>query len=69
MTISSGGGKYPDNKQGDLVGKSGVELKWQAYLNGKRGGGTGRGGCGRMQDTYYFAQSSDSGRDCLPDHR
>ena len=31
-------GEYPDNKSGDLVGKSGVEWKWQAVLNGKRGG-------------------------------
>ncbi len=32
------GGAYPENRQGDLVGKSGIELKWQMYLNGKRGG-------------------------------
>lgn len=31
-------GKYPDNKSGDLIGKSGVEWKWQIALNGKRGG-------------------------------
>jgi penicillin-binding protein 2 len=31
-------GLYRENKQGDLVGKSGVELRWQRYLNGKRGG-------------------------------
>jgi len=31
-------GEYPDNKSGDLIGKSGVEWKWQAVLNGKRGG-------------------------------
>ncbi len=32
------GGKYPDNKSGDMIGKSGVEWKWQGVLNGKRGG-------------------------------
>jgi penicillin-binding protein 2 len=31
-------GQYPANKQGDLIGKSGVEWKWQAFLNGIRGG-------------------------------
>jgi penicillin-binding protein 2 len=31
-------GEYPNNKSGDLIGKSGVEWKWQTVLNGKRGG-------------------------------
>jgi penicillin-binding protein 2 len=31
-------GKYPGNKRGDLIGKSGVEWKWQPLLNGMRGG-------------------------------
>ncbi|PKN65287.1 MAG: penicillin-binding protein 2 [Deltaproteobacteria bacterium HGW-Deltaproteobacteria-15] len=31
-------GKYPENKQGDLVGKYGVEGKWQKLLSGLRGG-------------------------------
>jgi penicillin-binding protein 2 len=30
-------GKYPDNKPGDLIGKYGVERKWQNDLNGLRG--------------------------------
>jgi penicillin-binding protein 2 len=29
---------YPDNKPGDLIGKAGVERKWQPSLNGVRGG-------------------------------
>ncbi|MDP6180366.1 MAG: penicillin-binding protein 2, partial [Desulfatiglandales bacterium] len=31
-------GKYPNNKPGDLIGKYGVEGKWQKFLNGIRGG-------------------------------
>jgi len=31
-------GQYSDNKPGDLIGKSGVESKWQPFLNGMRGG-------------------------------
>ncbi|MFH1491351.1 MAG: penicillin-binding protein 2 [Pseudomonadota bacterium] len=31
-------GKYPDNKQGDFIGKYGVEGRWQRLLNGQRGG-------------------------------
>jgi penicillin-binding protein 2 len=31
-------GKYPRNRPGDLVGKSGVEQKWHEVLNGFRGG-------------------------------
>jgi len=31
-------GRYPKNKSGDLIGRSGVELKWQPFLNGTRGG-------------------------------
>jgi penicillin-binding protein 2 len=31
-------GRYPDRRQGDLIGKAGVERKWETYLNGKRGG-------------------------------
>ena len=31
-------GDYPDGKPGDLIGKYGVERKWQNYLNGLRGG-------------------------------
>jgi penicillin-binding protein 2 len=30
--------KYRGNKRGDLIGKSGVEWKWQPLLNGMRGG-------------------------------
>jgi len=30
--------QYPDSKPGDLIGKSGVESKWQPFLNGMRGG-------------------------------
>ncbi|MFC1823348.1 penicillin-binding protein 2 [Thermodesulfobacteriota bacterium] len=32
------GGSYPDNKAGDLIGKYGVEGKWEKYLKGSRGG-------------------------------
>ena len=32
------GGQFRDNKSGDLIGKTGVERKWQALLNGVRGG-------------------------------
>lgn len=31
-------GQYADSKPGDLIGKSGVECKWQPFLNGMRGG-------------------------------
>jgi penicillin-binding protein 2 len=31
-------GEYPDAKPADLIGKFGVERKWQKYLNGLRGG-------------------------------
>jgi penicillin-binding protein 2 len=31
-------GEYPDSKPGDLIGKYGVERKWQNDLNGLRGG-------------------------------
>jgi penicillin-binding protein 2 len=31
-------GRYPNNKPGDLIGKAGVESKWQQFLNGERGG-------------------------------
>lgn len=31
-------GKYPNNKPGDLIGKYGVEGKWQKFLHGIRGG-------------------------------
>ncbi len=31
-------GQYPDNKSGDLIGKSGIEMKWQTLLSGTRGG-------------------------------
>ena len=31
-------GKYADNKSGDLIGKYGVEGRWQKSLNGLRGG-------------------------------
>ncbi len=31
-------GQYPDLRPGDLIGKSGVEMKWQSLLNGTRGG-------------------------------
>jgi len=30
--------QYPNNKPGDLIGKSGVEREWQPLLNGIRGG-------------------------------
>jgi penicillin-binding protein 2 len=30
--------QYPDNRMGDLIGKAGVEGKWQNSLNGLRGG-------------------------------
>ncbi len=30
--------QYPNSKGGDLIGKSGVELKWEPFLSGKRGG-------------------------------
>ena len=30
-------GKYPDRRQGDLIGKAGIERKWEASLNGKEG--------------------------------
>jgi len=29
--------KYPNSKPGDLIGKAGVEWKWQSHLNGVRG--------------------------------
>ena len=32
------GGQFRDNKSGDLIGKTGVERKWQGLLNGVRGG-------------------------------
>jgi len=32
------GGKFTKNRAGDLIGKRGVERKWQAQLNGIRGG-------------------------------
>jgi len=32
------GGNYPNNKPGDLIGKTGVESRWQPTLNGRRGG-------------------------------
>jgi len=32
------GGQFRNNKSGDLIGKTGVERKWQALLNGVRGG-------------------------------
>jgi len=31
-------GRYPDNRPGDLIGKYGVEARWQKDLNGLRGG-------------------------------
>jgi len=31
-------GRYPDNRPGDLIGKYGVEARWQKNLNGLRGG-------------------------------
>ncbi len=31
-------GQYPDNKPGDLIGRSGVELKYQSFLSGTVGG-------------------------------
>jgi len=31
-------GQFPHCKPGDLIGMSGVELKWQSFLNGTRGG-------------------------------
>jgi penicillin-binding protein 2 len=31
-------GRYPYSKPGDLIGKTGVELKWQPFLNGMPGG-------------------------------
>ncbi len=31
-------GKFPDVKSGDLIGKTGIEGKWQEWLNGERGG-------------------------------
>ena len=31
-------GRYPDNRPGDLIGKYGVEARWQKHLNGVRGG-------------------------------
>ncbi len=31
-------GRFPENKTGDLIGKYGVEMKWQNQLNGIRGG-------------------------------
>jgi penicillin-binding protein 2 len=31
-------GRYPDSKPGDLIGKYGVEAKWEEFLNGLRGG-------------------------------
>lgn len=31
-------GRYPDSKPGDLIGKTGVESKWQPFLRGMRGG-------------------------------
>jgi penicillin-binding protein 2 len=33
-----GSAKFPGSKSGDLIGKSGVEWKWQPDLNGVRGG-------------------------------
>ncbi len=32
------GGRYPNNKSGDLIGKAGVEKRWQEILNGIPGG-------------------------------
>ena len=31
-------GKFPKNKSGDLIGKTGIEWKWQSSLNGGPGG-------------------------------
>ncbi|MFO7987425.1 MAG: penicillin-binding protein 2 [Desulfatiglandaceae bacterium] len=31
-------GRFTDNKAGDLIGKTGIEWKWQSELHGKRGG-------------------------------
>jgi penicillin-binding protein 2 len=31
-------GQYPDSKTGDMIGKSGVESKWQTSISGMRGG-------------------------------
>ncbi len=31
-------GQYPDSKSGDMIGKSGVESRWQTSLSGMRGG-------------------------------
>ena len=31
-------GRYPNNNAGDLVGRSGVERKWQSFLHGMQGG-------------------------------
>ncbi|MGD8386591.1 MAG: penicillin-binding protein 2 [Desulfobacteraceae bacterium] len=31
-------GKYPEHRPGDLIGKSGVEARWQSDLHGSRGG-------------------------------
>ena len=31
-------GKYPEHRPGDLIGKSGVEARWQSELHGSRGG-------------------------------
>ncbi len=30
--------RYPETRLGNLIGKSGVEARWQAYLHGTRGG-------------------------------
>lgn len=31
-------GQFPDTRPGDLIGKTGIERKWQKSLNGERGG-------------------------------
>ncbi|MDZ7698979.1 MAG: penicillin-binding protein 2 [Deltaproteobacteria bacterium] len=31
-------GRYKDNKAGDVIGKTGIERRWQSDLNGRRGG-------------------------------
>ncbi|VBB46240.1 Penicillin-binding protein 2 [uncultured Desulfatiglans sp.] len=31
-------GRFADNKAGDLIGKSGIEARWQTHLGGVRGG-------------------------------
>lgn len=31
-------GEYMNNKPGDLIGKSGIEYRWEAFLKGTRGG-------------------------------